>query len=38
MSYVEPELLNGDNQYEHDTLGKKDAKKFMRFSKLPPVL
>lgn len=32
------EELTGDNAYQHETLGKQDAKKFMRIKHLPPVL
>ena len=31
-------MMEGDNQYEHESYGKKDAKKFIRFVELPPVL
>ena len=36
--YVAAERLEGDNQYETDQYGKQDAKKFIKFKKLPPVL
>ena len=36
--YVQTEDLTGDNQYDAEDLGKQDAKKFIRFKKLPPVL
>ena len=32
------EELSGENAYEHETLGKQYAKKFMRIRQLPPVL
>jgi|TARA_B110000285_G_scaffold232091_1_gene302335 ubiquitin carboxyl-terminal hydrolase 7 len=36
--YVAQEKLEGDNQYETEKDGKQDAKKFIRFKELPPVL
>lgn len=36
--YVETELLDGDNQYDAEGHGKQDAKKGVRFLRLPPVL
>lgn len=36
--YVETEELVGDNQYDAEDLGRQDARKGVRFSKLPPVL
>lgn len=36
--YVQAEELTGENQYEAEGFGKQDAKKFIRFRKLPPVL
>lgn len=36
--YVAAEKLDGDNKYETDNHGKQDAKKFIRFKELPPVL
>lgn len=36
--YVAAEDLVGENQYETDNFGRQDAKKFIRFKKLPPVL
>lgn len=36
--YVAAEDLTGDNQYDTEEHGKQDAKKFIRFKKLPPVL
>ena len=36
--YVASENLDGDNKYETDKYGKQDAKKFIRFKELPPVL
>lgn len=37
--YVEPEVLDGENQYDAGKeFGKQDAKKGMIFTKLPPVL
>jgi ubiquitin carboxyl-terminal hydrolase 7 len=38
QNYVEVEEMTGDNQYDADKFGKQDAKKFIRFKKLPPVL
>jgi ubiquitin carboxyl-terminal hydrolase 7 len=35
---VQAEELTGENQYEAEGFGKQDAKKFIRFRKLPPVL
>ena len=37
-SYVASEDLCGDNQYDAGEHGKQDARKFLRFKKLPPVL
>ncbi len=37
-SYVQAEELTGDNQYDAENYGKQDARKFIRFRKLPPVL
>ena len=37
-TYVSAENLDGDNKYETDEHGKQDAKKFIRFKELPPVL
>lgn len=31
-------MLSGPNQYETESYGKQDAKKFVRFKQLPPVL
>ena len=36
--YVEPVMLTGEMQYEADGHGKQDAKKHVRFQKLPAVL
>ena len=36
--YVAAEDLNGDNQYDTEVHGKQDAKRSIRFKKLPPVL
>merc|ERR1712154_113667 len=37
--FIEPEHLNGDNQYyANDTLKKQDAVKGLRFKRFPPVL
>ena len=36
--YVAAEELKGDNQYEVEGGGKRDARKFIRFKTLPPVL
>lgn len=36
--YVEPESLEGDNQYSTEQYGKQDATCFVKFSHLPPVL
>ena len=36
--YIAVEELNGDNQYQTEMHGKQDAKKFIRFKSLPPVL
>lgn len=36
--YVQAEELTEDNQYDAGEHGKQDAKKFIRFKKLPPVL
>ena len=36
--YVAQEKLEGDNQYQTDTKGLQDARKFIRFKELPPVL
>ncbi len=36
--YVQAEELTGENQYDAGEHGKQDAKKFIRFKKLPPVL
>jgi ubiquitin carboxyl-terminal hydrolase 7 len=36
--YVETEELIGDNQYDAEDLGRQDARKGVRFSRLPPVL
>ncbi len=33
-----PEELTGENKYESELHGKQDAKKFIRFKTLPPVL
>ena len=38
QKYVQVEELIGDNQYDAEKLGKQDARKFIRFTKLPPVL
>ena len=37
-AYVASEELTGDNQYDAEEMGKQDAKKYIRFKKLPPVL
>ena len=34
----EAEEMKGDDQYSHETMGKQDAKKFLRIKKLPPIL
>ena len=36
--YIAEELLEGDNKYQTDDHGKQDAKKYIRFKRLPPVL
>ncbi|CDW77585.1 ubiquitin carboxyl-terminal hydrolase 12-like [Stylonychia lemnae] len=38
LKYVEAEELTGDNQYDAEKFGKQDARKYIRFRKLPPVL
>ena len=37
-SYVIPEILEKDNQYQSDSFGKQDAEKGVKFVKLPPVI
>ena len=36
--YIAPEHLDGENQYETETNGKQDARKFIRFKELPAVM
>jgi ubiquitin carboxyl-terminal hydrolase 7 len=36
--YVAAEKLEGDNKYETEKDGKQEARKFIRFKELPPVL
>lgn len=38
QQYTEEELLEGDNQYRADSFGLQDAKKYIKFLSLPPVL
>jgi len=38
QQYVASENLVGDNQYEIQGVGKKNAIKYIEFVKLPPVL
>eukprot|EP00347_Sterkiella_histriomuscorum_P012213 403369461 len=38
QNYVKAEELKGDNQYAAEGHGKQDARKYIRFKKLPPVL
>lgn len=37
-AYVKEELLEGDNKYHAEGFGKQDARKFVQFESLPPVL
>ena len=36
--YIASENLDGDNKYDTQIYGKQDARKFVRFIELPPVL
>lgn len=36
--YISEELLEGDNKYQTENYGTQEAKKFIRFKKLPPIL
>jgi ubiquitin carboxyl-terminal hydrolase 7 len=36
--FISTELLEGENSYNHDELGKQEAVKYHLFKKLPPIL
>lgn len=38
IKYVSAEELTGDNKYDAEEYGRQDARKFIRFTKFPPVL